>query len=69
MLVTLCLQYRNLQSASYAVLSFIQCCYALNVKPFDGRLRNWTEATNEITVMLVSYHLLCFTDFVSDYEL
>jgi len=36
--------------------------------PFSDRVTNYLEMFNECTVLLMSYHLLFFTDFVVDPE-
>ena len=33
--------------------------------PFETLLLNLTEIINEVTVLLVAYHLFCFSDFVT----
>jgi len=33
--------------------------------PFETLLLNVTEIVNEVTVLLVAYHLFCFSDFVT----
>ena len=35
-------------------------------EPFKLRVTNKLELMNEMFTMLVNYHLICFTDFVSD---
>ena len=40
--------------------------YTAYVLPFQSLLLNYQEVFNEITVLLASYHLFCFTEWVYD---
>jgi hypothetical protein len=35
-------------------------------KPFTNRILNFLEYLNEITILILTYHLIVFTDFVDD---
>ena len=36
------------------------------MKPFESKIENTIEIFNEITILICSYHLFLFTDFVQD---
>jgi hypothetical protein len=38
--------------------------YFLYAMPFADKARNIHEVVNETTTLVVSYHIICFTDFV-----
>jgi len=48
------------------VQSYFMLVYLIRVKPFKVPLMNEIEILNEICVLIATYHLLCFTDFVPD---
>jgi hypothetical protein len=43
--------------------------YITYVKPFETPLLNYMEVFNEVCVLIATYHLFLFTDFVPDPEL
>ena len=44
------------------------CMYLLWYRPFAQNSLNHIEAFNEATILVLTYFLLCFTDFVLDAE-
>ena len=38
--------------------------YLVYIKPFDTKIKNYLEIYNELTILISSYHMLLFTDFV-----
>ena len=42
--------------------------YLVHTKPFVDNFTSTQEILNEVTIMFVSYHCICFTDFVPDAE-
>lgn len=43
--------------------------YLLKVRPFAENFNNHLETFNEICILIGTYHLLAFTDFVDDSQL
>ena len=43
--------------------------YLFFVQPFERKIFNKLEIFNEITIVIVTYHLFVFTDFMDDPEL
>jgi hypothetical protein len=43
--------------------------YLLKVRPFVENFNNYLETFNEICILIGTYHLLAFTDFVDDPQL
>ena len=37
-------------------------------KPFDGNILNRAVVLEELTIIVLIYHILCFTDFMPDVE-
>jgi len=37
------------------------------IKPFNDPLMNKMELFNEVVIMFVVYHMICFTPFIQDY--
>jgi hypothetical protein len=48
------------------IQTILMIMYIISVKPFKEALLNKLEIFNEICILLTSYHLSCFTMFVSD---
>ena len=40
--------------------------YTTYVLPFKSMLQNYQETWNEVCVLLASYHLFCFTEWIFD---
>jgi len=53
------------------VTTVLQMIYIQFTKPFEEPFLNHLETFNEVTVLVASYHLLCFTEYMNDppYEL
>jgi hypothetical protein len=43
--------------------------YIIHVKPFKEKYKNKLEIFNEGFILLISYHLLFFTDYIKDEDL
>jgi hypothetical protein len=43
--------------------------YILYVRPFKERYKNNLESFNEISILVISYHLLFYTDFIQDEDM
>lgn len=52
------LQYFVLTASGIVLVTFI--CY---VWPYNSSLSNRMELINEIVIIFIMYHILCFTDF------
>lgn len=50
------------------LLSLLQLCYLLRVKPFKEKINNYLEIMNEFFYLYCIYHLYVFTDFYDDYK-
>lgn len=48
------------------MLTLANLAYVLTVMPFETKLMNITEIINEVTILLVAYHLLFFSDFITN---
>ena len=48
--------------------NFLMLIYLTHVRPFQEPQLNNLEIFNEFSIMVASYHLFCFTDFVPDPE-
>ena len=44
-------------------------CYLLVKKPFDGNFLNRAVVFEELAIIVLLYHILCFTDLMPDLEL
>ena len=44
------------------------CIFTGYVRPYKSQLQNTQEFFNEWTVVISSYHLFCFTDWITDYD-
>ena len=40
------------------------CIYYGGVQPFDTRFRRRIDLFNEFSILLITWHMMCFTDFV-----
>jgi hypothetical protein len=50
------------------LLSFLNIVFLLKFKPNESVFLNRLEAFNELLKLIISYHQLCFTDFIYDSE-
>jgi hypothetical protein len=53
-----------IQIGIFVLTTEFYCMYLYHAKPFVDSSINKQEIFNELTIILVSYHLICFTDFV-----
>jgi hypothetical protein len=67
-LVTIIKQDSYLQVQLIILNSALMLAYITYVKPFESTLLNNLEIFNELSILFATYHLLCFTQFVSDPE-
>lgn len=44
----------------------VALCYKMHVQPFAERSKYHLEMLNEVTVILIAYHLVCFSPLVPD---
>ena len=68
LVLTLLPSNRNVQINCQLVSSLAMMSYVTWVRPYESKLQNSTEIINEITVLLSSYHLFCFTEWVYDVD-
>ena len=47
-------------------LSYIMLKYLIDTRPYDEPILNRLELFNEICILIINYHLLVFTSFISD---
>ncbi len=47
-------------------MNLLVCIYIGSVKPFTDKMQNKIELLNEIGVLLTTYMVLLFTDYVDD---
>lgn len=64
--ITILPKARNVQINIMLVSSLLVMGYTTYVKPYVSRKANLQETLNEVNVVLASYHLFCFTEFVYD---
>ena len=50
-------------------ISELMMITVMNSKPYQSNMENISECVNEVVVILVSYCLVVFSDFVPEYEL
>ena len=58
--------YPFLQIQGLAIQSISILMYLSYTKPFKDKLSNILEMFNEICILILSYHLFYFTDYVED---
>lgn len=58
-----------LQITVQIYFSLIAFAYLLNDRPLESRFALRMEVINEMTLLVVTYHIMCFTDAVSDVTL
>jgi hypothetical protein len=56
----------SLQVAFTCFQSILVIIYVGHVKPFEIPLLNTMEVVNEVTILIATYHLFLFTDYVED---
>jgi hypothetical protein len=40
--------------------------YVVSIKPFRLKMKNNLEIFNEILILIISYHLIFYTDYLTD---
>jgi hypothetical protein len=58
--------YPSFQIISHLLTSFMVISYICNIQPFRNVFMNKLEMYNELSILIIAYHLFIFTDFVSD---
>ncbi len=48
------------------LLNIIISVYVISIRPFNSTKTNLIEAFNELSILIGSYHMFLFTDFVPD---
>ena len=66
MVLTMLPTQRNIQINIFIITTLFVMSYASYVLPFDSMLQNIQETINEVYVLIASYHLFCFTEWVYD---
>ena len=67
-ILTLSMNHPLTQIFIYGFLSSLALLYAIMVCPYEERLLNIAEITNEVFIALLAYHLCLMTDYVVDFE-
>ena len=68
LVITLLPNYRNTQIVCQLWSTLFMMSYISWVRPFEREGQNTLEIINEIIVLLASYHLFCFTEWIYDFE-
>ncbi len=58
--------YPIFQIMALTMMSIVMLIYIMLVKPYDDRRLNRMEVFNELTVLMCAWHLLLFTDMITD---
>lgn len=61
-------EYANFQVSIYVLSSCYTLMYAIQVKPYDNEDLNKQEVINEIFVLISSYFMLIFSDWIPNNE-
>jgi len=64
--VTLIYQTPYFTLMAYNFLALSQMIFVGFYKPFVSKFDNWLEMLNEFSILIINYHYMCLTDFVSD---
>ena len=59
-------EYPFFQAQILYTISMLLITFLVRVRPFRSTLMNRMEIFNEVTVLICTYHVLLFTDFVED---
>ena len=46
------------------LINLASCIYYGGVQPFDTRFRRRIDLFNEYSILLITWHIMCYTDFV-----
>lgn len=60
--------YVTFQLQGFIMLSLFYSMYYLGIRPHSLPAKHYIEASNDIMILLLSYHMICFTDFVLSIE-
>ena len=63
------LEYPGIQIQITLLITLLQILYLSLVQPFKDKFLNKVEVFNEITIMLVCYHMFLFTSYVPSPEI
>ena len=50
----------------FLLVSLVQLIYQVIIKPYDSILINRLETFNEVSILMLGYHLPCVSKFVTD---
>ena len=50
------------------VFNLATACYTIASKPFANVILNFIDIFNELSLLCLSYHLLLYTDYLSDLQ-
>jgi len=56
--------YSYIAIQSLIVLNMLSCCYYFKYRPHIGHKKQGIEMFNEVIIVILSYHMLLFTDFI-----
>lgn len=59
---------RNVQIVAQLWSTLYIMSHTAYVLPYKQSIQNYQEVLNEITVIVASYHLFCFTEWIYDFE-
>lgn len=59
---------RNVQIVTQLWSTLYIMSHTAYVMPYKEPIQNYQEVLNEITVLISSYHLFCFTEWIYDFE-
>ena len=62
-------EYPYAQIQSVFITSIIYIIFVGTVKPFETRRLNQLEIFNELCILIASYHMIVFTDFVDNQDI
>ena len=65
-LLTFVINYPAAQIMLMMVNSLVSLTYLITFKPFESNVTNTLEIVNEVFIMVSVYHLIGFSDFVTD---
>ncbi len=63
-IVVILKDYQALQILFFFLQSMVVFMYIIYAKPFEDSALNKIEIFNEFCILVTTYHLICFTDFI-----
>jgi hypothetical protein len=60
--------YPSLQAMLFIFLSILNLLYIIYFRPFSDRATNFNEIFNEGCILMTSYTLFIFTDYVNSFQ-